>query len=120
MSEITGITKIQFIDASNKYPQSKWVKFGFKCLSKTILSDSEKIKNNIIYAILAILMLGSLINIINSILVIPCIIYNVTLFGLSSYVLSIIILNYLRIKKICGELDIDKDEYDNLVILYAS
>ena len=121
--DISTITKEQFDIVYNKYLPNKWIKFAYKYFSSETERKNIALKNTIIYVLSGLFGLGfisTIIGLSKSIIVTITIIYSILLAILVLYLFSAVLLNNLRTNKICKELSITKEEYNDLVNKFYS
>lgn len=122
MSNITDrISKEQFDIACDNHQPSGWVKFAFKYFSKNTEKKDMALKNDVVYILGGLFLLGliaAILNLSNKIIGIFVIPYSILLGVLVVYLFSAVFLNNHRIKLIRKELGITNDEYDALVSVY--
>ena len=109
------ITKEQFDIAYNKHLPKKWVEW--------VLKYYKKQKNCIVYFLLIIFGIGFFSTIFNApriLILISSLTFSIILALFVFVLLFTIVLNNIRINKICKELGISQIEYDNLINEYFS
>ena len=118
MNDFQEISEKQFNNAYNAHLPSKWVSFAFKYFSKETENKNLSLRNGLEYFLIGTFMLGLL----GTILKLPRIVigvftitFTIILVGLVLYLLSAVILNRFRLKKIIKSLGITKAEYEYLV-----
>jgi hypothetical protein len=118
MAEQKKITKRQFDKVYGKYLPNGWIKFAFKYFSKSTEKENMSLRNNVMFFLGGLFLLGffgTVFNAAPAFIAIVTITYSILLAGLVLYLLSAVLLNNKRIKKISKELDIDIAEYNRLV-----
>lgn len=118
MSDFQEITERQFDRAYNLNLPNKWVSFAFKYFSQKTINNNLSLRNDLEYYLIG----GFLLGLLSTILKLPKIfigIFTITflivLVGLVLYLLSAVILNRFRIKKIRKILGVTESEYEYLV-----
>lgn len=117
------ITKEQFDKACNKYPPNKWITFAYKYFSKSTVKSDLTLKNTVVFIFIALFgigFFGTVFNASKRLIMLSTIIYSIILGVLVLYLLSVAILNYIRLTKICKELGVSRKEYDKLVEKFSS
>jgi len=123
MANPNKITKKQFDAVYNKHLPSKWIKFAYKYFSTETEKGDMKLKSFIIYFLLGVFFIGffgTMFNFSRTMILIPTTIYSIVLVVLVLYIFSAIILNNIRIGKICKELGITKIQYNLLLNIFYS
>jgi hypothetical protein len=120
-SLVDKVSKKRFLDVYNKYPANGWIRFAFKYFSNESEKNDLKLKNG--YALLLIGLFcigffGTIFNAPRKFILLSTVIYSILLVVLVAYLSSAVILNNIRIKKIYSELNISRNEYNNLAELY--
>lgn len=118
MSDFQEISEKQFDKAYNMHLPSKWISFAFKYFSKKIENKNLSLRNNVTYYLIGAFLLGlfsTIVKLPQVIIGIFTMIFSISLIGLVLYLLSAVILNSVRIKKIRKSLGITKSEYEYLV-----
>lgn len=117
MSDFQDINEGEFDRAYNTHLPNKWIKFAFKHFSKETVDKNLKLRNGLEYILIGTFLLG----LIGTILKLPKIIigvftitFAIILVGLVLYLLSAVILNRFRIKKIRKILGVTEAEYEYL------
>lgn len=119
---MVDVTKEQFDNACKKYEPNNWIKFAFKYFSKDTIKEDFFVKNSLIYFFVTMFLIGFISTVFNApraIISIATMIFSIVLLLLVLYMSSAVILNNLRIKKICKELGIEKSTYEALTEFYA-
>lgn len=118
MSDFQEISEKQFNNTYNAHLPNKWVSFAFKYFSKKTENKNLSLRNNVEYYLIG----GFLIGLLSTIFKLPKIIidiftimFSIVLVGLVLCLLSAVILNRFRLKKIMKSLGITKAEYEYLV-----
>jgi len=115
------ITKEQLDIVINKYPPSNYIKFAFDYFSKTPVNEKFTIKIIINYILILLFLvgfLGTIFNISQKIILISTLLFSIVLVLFALYLYSVIVLNNIRINKICKELNISHDQYNELIEKY--
>ena len=115
------VSKERFLETYNKYPPNKWTEFVYRYFSKDVELENKWLSQSFIIVESILFVLGCLGTIFNaSFLFIASvtIIFSGLLFSLGIVTLPAFIMNNLRIKKICKELNITIFEYNLLVDWY--
>ena len=118
MAEKKNVTKRQFDKVYDKYLPNNWIKFAFKYFSKQTEKENMSLRNNVTFLLGGLFLLGffgTVLKLSPVFIGTITIIYSVLLAMLVLYLLSAVLLNNRRIKKIIKELDIDVIEYNKLV-----
>jgi hypothetical protein len=115
------ITKKQFEDAYRKFPPESCELFFIKHIS--IISLIHKVRTALLSLIVLTLpfifaLIGQFLNLPKSFIYAPSFIYAGILAAIGSYLLIIWHKKHNRIKNICKELNIAKDEYNKIVEKY--
>lgn len=109
------ITKKEFDDAYNKHLPSRWIKFAYKYFSKET-EKKDMIINNVAVIILLLLFavgfFGTVLDAPRNLILIGGVSYSVLLSGLVLYLLSAVLLNNSRIRKIRMILGLSKHDYN--------
>jgi len=123
MANWINITKEQFDLAYNNHSPSGWIKFAYKYFSKETEMKDMAVKKTVVGVLIGLFGLGMIATILNlsekvvGLFVIP---YSILLAVLVLYLFSAVFLNNFRIKKICKELGITKEQYNALVSKFYS
>jgi len=123
MGNWINITKEQFDAAYNKHLPNAWIKFAYRYFSKETVDGDMDVKNTVVYTLGGLFLLGMIATMLNlsdkivGLFVIP---YSILLAILVLYLFSAVFLNNFRIKKICKDLGITKEQYNALVSQFYS
>lgn len=118
MTDFKKITKKQFDDAYNKHLPNGWVRFAYKYFSKETEKKDMSLRNNITFILLTFFLLGffgTVFNASHAFIGVAVITYSILLAILVLYLLSAVLLNNRRIKKVMKILGVNKAEYNTLV-----
>lgn len=118
MTDFKKITKEQFDEAYNMYLPSSWIRIAFKYFSKETEKKDMSVRNNITVILLIFFFLGffgTVFNVSLAFVGTVAIIYSILLSILVLYLLSAVLLNNRRIKRIMKILGVNKAEYNMLV-----
>lgn len=116
--ELDKIKKVQFDKILKKYLPNLWIKLAFKYFSKETENKDMSVRNSIVYSLIGLFFIGFFSTVFNApkkVIILITITYSLIVAILVLYLLSAVILNSFRIKKICGELNITRDEYNYLI-----
>lgn len=114
----TKITKRQFDKAYNSQLPSGWIRFAFKYFSKETEKEYMSLRNHLIFFLFGLFLIGYLGTAFKAswtFIAIPTIIYSIVLAILVLYLLSAVLLNNRRLKRVQKILGISKSEYNALV-----
>jgi len=117
MAEIKT-TKEQFDDVYKKYLPSGWIRFAFKYFSKETEKENMSLRNHLIFFLFGLFLLGFFGTAFKAswmFIAIPTIIYSIVLSVLVLYLLSAVLLNNFRLRKVQKILGITKSQYNALV-----
>lgn len=123
MAEKKTITKRQFDAATKKHPANNWIKFAFKYFSSSTEKEDMNLKNGYVFTLLGLFFLGffgTVFKASHAFIGIVTIAYVILLAILVFYLLSAIMLNNKRLKKVIKILGISKSEYNSLVRKFYS
>jgi hypothetical protein len=112
------ITKKNFDAATKKHLPNKWIKFAFKYFSKETEKKNMMLYNSVVLALFSFFLVGFLATIFkfpNSLIGTVTIIYLMFLGVLVLYLLSAVLMNNFRLRKIAKELNITLRQYNILV-----
>lgn len=115
--DIDSISKNQFLYAYGSYKIPAWVKFVFKYFSKETEKKNMKLNNSITWLLIILFLIGffsTILNLSTTIVGIVTILFTAFLVMLVLVLLTAILHNNNRIKKICRLLKIKPDEYNVL------
>ena len=115
------ILKSEFDAANNKYQPSGWIKFAYKYFSKQTEKKDMSLRNHVTFGLLSLFFLGFFGTVLKASVVyigIVTIAYSIILSILVLYLLSAVLFNNRRLKKVMKELGITKTEYDQLIWKY--
>lgn len=118
-----NITKSQFDEACNKHLPNAWIKFAYKFFSKDTVDKDITLNKFIVYLLIttfALGFLGTIFKMPEKFIRIATIAYSCVLGLLVLFIFSAVILNNIRINKICKELGINTSEYQELIEKYIS
>jgi hypothetical protein len=116
--DFNKITKKQFDDAYNKHLPNNWIRFAYKYFSKETEKKNLSLRNNITFLLLTFFLLGFLGTVFSAshaFIGVAVITYSILLAILVLYLLSAVLFNNKRIKKIMKILGVNKFEYNYLV-----
>ena len=117
----TKITKRQFDAAYKKHLPSGWIRFAFKYFSKETEKEYMSLRNHLVFFLLGLFLFGFFGTAFKAswtFIAVPTIIYSIVLAILVLYLLSAVLLNNRRLKKVQKILGITKWEYNKLVRKY--
>ena len=120
MAEVK-ITKRQFDAAYKQHLPGGWIKFAFKYFSKETEKEYMSLRNHLIFFLFGLFLLGFFGTVFKAswtFIAIPTIIYSIVLSILVLYLLSAVLLNNFRLRKIQKILGISKSQYNALVRKY--
>lgn len=112
------ITKTQFDDAYNTHLPNGWIRFAYKYFSKSTELENIKPSKVIVGILLTFFglgMLGTIVKWSREIIGIITITYIIILSILVLYLLSALLMNNARLRKIMKILGVTKQEYNLLV-----
>lgn len=115
------VTKEQFLNAYNRFPPSKWVKFVFKYFSKKTAVDDEWLRKSIISFLLFLFLVGFVGTILKwgtPVMKLATLTFVFVLVVVGIIMSTGAILNNLRIRKIRKLLGVSRYEYNKLVDKY--
>jgi hypothetical protein len=115
------ITKRQFDKAYNAHLPSGWIKFAFKYFSKQTEKENMSLRNHLVFFLLGLFLLGffgTVLEASRAFIGIPTLIYGVVLAVLVFYLLSAVLLNNFRLRKVRKVLGISRAQYMVLVRKY--
>lgn len=118
MAEQKKVTKRQFDKAYGKYLPNSWIRFAFKYFSKSTEKENMSLRNNVMFFLGGLFLLGffgTVFKAAPAFIATVTITYSILLAVLVLYLLSAVLLNNRRLKKVADELDIDIIEYNRLV-----
>jgi hypothetical protein len=116
-----NITKEKFEEVVNKYPQNSWIKFAFKHFSKKedkSKIDWSKIGNWSAFILIILFLIGFIGTILNAprwIILYSTVGYSLFLSIVVFYLLSALLMDDFRLKKIMKELGITPKQYVDLI-----
>lgn len=116
------VTKNEFIEAYNAYPPSKWIKFAYKYFSKETEKKDMSLRNHVTFLLLGLFFLGyfgTVLGASHAFIGIVTLWYAVLLSVLVLFLLSAVLMNNRRLKKVMKKLGINKAEYNKLVNEYS-
>jgi len=117
----TKITKRQFDAAYKKHLPNGWVKFAYKYFSKSTTKENMSLNNHITFFLIALFLLGffgTAFKAAPAFIGTVTWIYMILLSTLVLYLLSAVLLNNRRLKKVMKILGVTKVEYNKLVKKY--
>ena len=120
-SLIDSISQEEFLHAYFKNLPNKWTKFAFKYFSKSTSSKDKwlsKLIQGILIALFVIGFAGTMLGVshlFHWIVIIP---FAIILVALAILMFSALIMNNLRIRKVCKILGISRIEYELLAKYY--
>jgi len=115
------ITKRQFDAAYNQYLPSGWIKFAYKYFSKETEKKDMSLRNHLTFFLLGLFLLGFFGTVLEAAPVFigtVTITYSIVLSILVLYLLSAVLLNNRRLKKVMKILGVSKSEYNWLADKY--
>ena len=115
------ITKKQFDAAYNQSLPSAWIKFAYKYFSKETEKKDMSLRNHITFGLLALFFLGffgTVFGASHAFIGVVTIGYSIALAILVLYLLSAVLLNNRRLKKVMKILGVTKSEYNYLADKY--
>lgn len=117
----TKVTKRQFDAAYKKHLPSGWIKFAYKYFSKSTQKENMSLNNTIVFILIGLFLVGffgTAFNAPREIVKWVTIGYSLILSILVLYLLSAVLLNNRRLKKVQKILGISKTDYNKLVRKY--
>lgn len=114
----TKVTKRQFDAAYKKHLPSGWIKFAYKHFSKSTTKENMSLNNHITFFLIGLFLLGffgTAFNAAPAFIGTVTWIYMILLSTLVLYLLSAVLLNNRRLKKVMKILGVTKIEYNKLV-----
>ena len=121
MADYKKITKKQFDTAYNKCLPSKWIKFAYKYFSKETEKKDMSLRNHLTFFLLGMFLLGFFGTVFEAspaFIGTFTIIYSIVLAILVFYLLSAVLLNNRRLKRVMKILGVSKSEYNWLANKY--
>jgi len=121
MADYKKITKKQFDTAYNECQPSGWIRFAYKYFSKETEKKDMSLRNHLTFLLLALFFLGFFGTVFNAPLPfigVVTIWYSILLAILVLYLLSAVLLNNRRLKKVMKILGVSKSEYNWLADKY--
>jgi len=118
MADYKKITKRQFDAAYKKHLASKWILFAYKYFSKETEKKNLALKNSLTFFLLGFFLLGffgTVFNAAPAFIGTVTLIYSIVLSTLVLYLLSAVLLNNRRLKRVMKILGVSKSEYNWLV-----
>ena len=115
------ILKSEFMAAYNAHLPSKWIKFAYKYFSKETEKKDMSLRNHITFFLLGMFLLGFFGTVFGAsyaFIGVVTLWYAVVLSVLVLYLLSAVLLNNRRLKKVMKDLGIGKAEYNKLADKY--
>ena len=112
------IKKREFNTAVKKHLPNKWITFAFKHFSKETEKKNMVLNNSVIIALISFFLVGffaTAFKLPHTLIGTVTIAYVILLSALVLYLLSAVIMNNFRIRKIAKELHIRVKEYNILV-----
>lgn len=112
--KMSEITKEMFDVAYNKHLPNRWIKFAYEHFSKQNINGNIKFGNIVTFSFVGLFLVGFINTVLgksNKLIAFTSIIYLVSLTILVMYVLSAIIMNNIRLRKIANELGITRKEF---------
>lgn len=119
MAEV--VTKRQFDAAYKQHLPNGWIRFAFKYFSKETERENMSLRNHLVFFLLGLFLLGffgTVFEASRAFIGIPTLIYSIVLSVLVLYLLSAVLMNNLRLRKIRKILGISRAEYMRLVRKY--
>lgn len=117
MGEVKKITKKQFDKAYNTYSANGWIKFAFKYFSKETEKNNMNLRNYLGFILFGMFLLGffgTIFKVALAFIGTITITYTILLVVLVLYLLSAVLMNNFRIKKIAKLLGVSKVQYNSL------
>jgi len=115
------ITKKQFDAAYNQYLPSKWIKFAYKYFSRETEKKDMALRNHLTFFLLGLFLLGffgTAFKAAPAFIGTVTLIYSIVLSVLVLYLLSAVLLNNRRLKRVMKVLGVSKSEYNWLANKY--
>lgn len=115
------ILKSEFDEAYDKFQPSGWIKFAYKYFSKSTEKKDMSLRNHVTFGLLALFLLGffgTAFKASAAFIGTVTIAYSIILAILVLYLLSAVLLNNRRLKKVMHKLGVSKEEYNQLVWKY--
>ena len=115
------ITKTQFDAAYNQHLPSGWIKFAYKYFSKETERKNMSLRNHLVFFLMGLFLLGffgTVFDASRAFIGIPTLIYSIVLSVLVLYLLSAVLLNNRRLKKVMKILGVTKSQYNYLADKY--
>lgn len=109
------ITLEEFMDAYNTYPPNGWIRFAYKYFSRSTERKNMKPSRFISFTLLGLLLvglLGTAFNLPHALIGIVTYAYVIGLGVLVLYLLSAVLMNKGRLKKIAKKLGVNMQEYN--------
>ena len=117
----TKILKSEFLAAYNAHPPSKWIKFAYKYFSKETEKKDMSLRNHLTFLLLALFFLGffgTVFKAAPAFIGTVTIAYSIILSILVLYLLSAVLLNNRRLKRVMKILGVSKSQYNWLADKY--
>ena len=115
------ITKRQFDAAYNQHLPSGWIRFAYKYFSKETEKKDMSLRNHLTFFLLALFLMGffgTAFKAAPAFIGTVTIIYSIVLSVLVLYLLSAVLLNNRRLKKVMKILGVTKQQYNYLANKY--
>ena len=115
------ITKKQFDAAYNQHLPSGWIRFAYKYFSKETEKKDMSLRNHLIFFLFGFFLVGffgTVFEVSRIVIAIPTIAYSIILTTLVLYLLSAVLLNNRRLKKVMKILGVTKSQYNYLADKY--
>jgi hypothetical protein len=115
------ITEEQFMEVYNSHPENKWIKFAVKYFSSNNKQEDKwvgKISEGFLMFLFILSFIGILLEFNKIPLLIIIGLFIASTVGLGILIFGAIIMNNLRIRKICKKLSISRLEYFLLSSFY--
>jgi len=121
MADYKKITKKQFDTAYNQHLPSGWIRFAYKYFSKETEKKDMSLRNHLTFILLGLFLLGffgTVFEASRAFIGTATIIYSILLSILVLYLLSAVLLNNRRLKRVMKVLGVSKSEYNWLADKY--
>lgn len=115
------ILKSEFDAAYNAHLPSGWIRFAYKYFSKETEKKDMSLRNHITFGLLALFLLGffgTVFGASHAFIGVVTIWYAIALAVLVFYLLSAVLLNNRRLKRVMKILGVSKSEYNKLADKY--
>ena len=115
------ITKKQYDAAYGEHQPSRWIRFAYKYFSKETEKKDMSLRNHLVFFLFGLFLMGffgTVFEASRAFIGIPTLIYSIILGILVLYLLSAVLLNNRRLKKVMKILGVSKSQYNYLADKY--